>query len=156
MRPSTLPRSLLCLVALAALATAGTTTTACSGSDDSPVAPSSTANVPFQTIDLVVGTGADAVNGAVMTVAYTGWLWDPTGPDNKGAIFDSAGPAAPFSFQLGAGQVIAGWDQGVIGMKVGGVRRLIIPPALAYGEAGSGPIPPNATIIFEIGLINVS
>ena len=130
-------------------------TAGCFGSDDSPVAPSATANVPFQIIDLAVGTGPAAANGDSLTVSYTGWLWDPNGVDNKGQVFDSASAAAPFAFVLGTGQVIAGWDQGVVGMLVGGVRRLIIPPALAYGEAGSGPIPPNATIIFEIGLIAI-
>ena len=130
-------------------------TAGCFGSDDSPVAPSATANVPFQIIDLAVGTGPAAATGDSLTVSYTGWLWDPNGVDNKGQVFDSASAAAPFAFVLGTGQVIAGWDQGVVGMLVGGVRRLIIPPALAYGEAGSGPIPPNATLIFEIGLIAI-
>ncbi len=152
MRLRTLLRSLLVIGTMATLAT---TTTACN-SDDSPVAPSSTANVPFQIIDLAVGTGPAAANGDRLTVSYTGWLWDANGVDNKGQVFDSASAAAPFVFVLGTGQVIAGWDQGMVGMLVGGVRRLIIPPELAYGEAGSGPIPPNATIIFEIGLNAVS
>ena len=154
MRLRTLLRSLLVIATMVTMATLATTTTACN-SEDSPVAPSATANVPFQIIDLAVGTGPAAANGDSLTVSYTGWLWDPNGVDNKGQVFDSASAAAPFAFVLGTGQVIAGWDQGVVGMLVGGVRRLIIPPALAYGEAGSGPIPPNATIIFEIGLIAI-
>lgn len=100
--------------------------------------------------DSVVGTGAEAVPGTQVTVNYVGML-----PD--GTVFDaSANHGQPFSFPLGAGAVIAGWDQGVAGMKVGGKRVLIIPPALAYGEAGAGGvIPPNATLIFEVELLEV-
>ena len=152
MRLSPLLRSLLVIVTMATMAIA---TTACN-SEESPTAPSATSNEPFQIIDLTVGTGPAAANGDRLTVSYTGWLFDANGVDNKGQVFDSASAAAPFAFTLGAGQVIAGWDQGLVGMLVGGVRRLVIPPELAYGEAGSGPIPPNATIIFEIGLIAVS
>ena len=151
MRLRTLLRSRLVIGTMATLATA---TTACN-SDDSPVTPSATANVPFQIINLTVGTGPAAANGDSLTVSYTGWLWDQNGVDNKGQVFDSATAAAPFAFVLGAGQVIAGWDQGMVGMPVGGVRRLVIPPALAYGEAGRGPLPSNATLIFEIGLIAI-
>ena len=99
--------------------------------------------------DLVVGTGREAVPGTAITVHYTGWLTD-------GAKFDSSlDRGVPFQFPLGAGHVIQGWDQGVVGMKVGGKRRLTIPPQLAYGENGQGPIPPNATLIFEVELLNV-
>ena len=78
--------------------------------------------------------------------------------ENKGTLFDQASTSSPFSFVLGAGQVIAGWDQGLVGMKVGGRRRLVIPPALAYGTqgAGGGLIPPNATLIFEVELLGVN
>ena len=106
-------------------------------------------------VDLTIGTGATAANGLTLAVTYTGWLWNANGFENKGQIFDAANALNPFAFVLGAGQVIAGWDQGMAGMRVGGARRLLIPPALAYGEAGNGPIPPNATLIFEIGLISV-
>ena len=84
---------------------------------------------------------------------YTGWLWDAGAPNNKGTQFDSG----PFTFVLGAGRVIAGWDQGVVGMREGGLRRLVIPPNLAYGaqDAGGGAIPPNATLIFEVDLLDV-
>ncbi len=101
--------------------------------------------------DLVVGTGAEAVPGKVVVVHYTGWLMN-------GDKFDSSlDRGKPFEFPLGAGRVIKGWDEGVAGMKVGGKRILIIPPELAYGErgAGGGRIPPNATLKFEVELLEV-
>jgi len=101
--------------------------------------------------DTVVGTGKEATAGESVTVHYTGML-----PD--GTVFDASRPRGEegFTFPLGAGMVIAGWDQGVAGMKEGGKRTLIIPPALAYGEAGvPGVIPPNATLIFEVELLKV-
>ncbi len=127
---------------------------ACGG--DNPTAP--TVNVPFSVTDLIVGSGATASAGQTVTVAYTGWLYEEGAADNKGILFDQAMAEAPFSFVLGAGQVIAGWDQGLDGMKVGGRRRLVIPPALAYGTQGTGGglIPPNATLIFEVELLGVS
>ena len=123
---------------------------------DNPAAP--TANVSFSTTDLVVGSGATASTGQTVTVAYTGWLYEEGAADNKGTQFDQTSAESPFSFVLGAGQVIAGWDQGLEGMKVGGRRRLVIPPALAYGTqgAGGGLIPPNATLIFEVELLGVN
>lgn len=99
--------------------------------------------------DLTVGDGPEATSGATVVVHYTGWLPDATEFDS------SVGRNEPFAFQLGASQVIAGWDEGVAGMKVGGRRKLVIPPALAYGLGGSGPIPPNATLVFEIELLEV-
>ena len=88
---------------------------------------------------------------------YTGWLYDPTQPGTKGRMFDSSKDRGAFKFVLGAGQVIPGWDQGFDGMKIGGRRRLIIPPALGYGVdgAGGGIIPPNATLLFEMELLDV-
>ena len=127
----------------------------CGGGDDSsPASPS--VNVPYSQTDLRVGTGIEATAGRRITVNYTGWLYSTSAPDNKGQQFDSSVGRAPFEFPLGAGQVIRGWDQGVVGMRVGGQRRLVIPPALGYGAAGSGPIPPNATLIFDIELLSVS
>ena len=123
------------------------------GCDSNPSSPSS--NVPFSTTDITVGTGAEAVNGQTVTTNYTGWLYDENAPDNKGAVFDSTDGGAPFSFVLGAGGVIQGWEQGIPGMRVGGTRRLVIPPSLAYGSQGRGSIPPNATLIFEIDLLGV-
>jgi peptidylprolyl isomerase/FKBP-type peptidyl-prolyl cis-trans isomerase FkpA len=102
--------------------------------------------------DSKVGTGAEAVTGKSVMVHYTGWL-------TNGTKFDSSKDRKePFSFQLGAGQVIKGWDQGVAGMKVGGVRKLTIPPDLGYGAsgAGGGLIPPNSTLVFEVELLGVN
>jgi FKBP-type peptidyl-prolyl cis-trans isomerase FkpA len=118
-----------------------------------PAAPS--ANVPFSQTDLRVGTGTDATAGRQLTVNYTGWLYDGSRTDQKGTQFDSSSGRGPFTFVLGRGQVIAGWDQGLVGMKVGGVRRLVIPPSLGYGSTGNGPIPPNATLVFEVELLSV-
>lgn len=100
--------------------------------------------------DLVVGTGDEAVSGKTITVNYTGTLTD-------GTKFDSSlNPGrTPFEFTLGAGQVIQGWDKGFAGMKIGGKRKLIIPPSMGYGAQGTGPIPPNATLIFEVELLGV-
>jgi len=88
-------------------------------------------------------------------VNYSGWLYDATKPDFKGLLFDTSTGVGPFTFTLGGGQVIAGWDQGLVGMKVGGLRQLIIPPELAYGTARNGAIPPNAALIFEVELTDV-
>ena len=109
----------------------------------------------FQKIDTKVGTGEEAEVGKTVNVHYTGWLYDENAPDKKGKKFDSSfDRKEPFSFMLGAGRVIKGWDQGVTGMKVGGQRTLIIPPSMAYGSRGAGNIiPPNATLIFDVELI---
>ena len=126
------------------------------GGPASPTAPSSPSvglNVPFSVTDLRVGTGAEAMNGDSVSVAYTGWLYDPNVQDNKGTQFDSNNN---FPFVLGAGDVIRGWDDGVAGMRVGGLRRIVIPPDLGYGSAGRGPIPPNATLLFEVELLGIS
>jgi peptidylprolyl isomerase/FKBP-type peptidyl-prolyl cis-trans isomerase FkpA len=112
----------------------------------------------LQMIDHVVGTGTEAVAGKTVTVHYTGWLFDEAAKDNKGKKFDSSRDRGdPFRFPLGAGRVIAGWDQGVAGMKIGGQRTLIIPPELGYGPRGAGGvIPPNATLMFDVELLGVS
>ncbi|WP_149540347.1 FKBP-type peptidyl-prolyl cis-trans isomerase [Siccirubricoccus phaeus] len=108
-------------------------------------------------IDRKLGTGAEALPGQNVEVHYTGWLFDAAAPENKGRKFDSSRDRdEPFVFLLGAGHVIAGWDQGVAGMKVGGERTLIIPPELGYGARGAGGvIPPNATLLFEVELLGV-
>jgi FKBP-type peptidyl-prolyl cis-trans isomerase FkpA len=105
-----------------------------------------------------IGTGAPAVAGRNVVVHYTGWLFDEAAPDNKGRKFDSSRDRNdPFRFTLGAQQVIAGWDQGVAGMKVGGQRTLIIRPELGYGARGAGGvIPPNATLVFDVELLGVN
>jgi FKBP-type peptidyl-prolyl cis-trans isomerase FkpA len=126
---------------------------AAAGCNDSATAPSDFA--PFSQTDLRVGNGANAVSGNVLVVNYTGWLYDGSQADQKGAQFDSSAGFGPLTFILGRGDVIAGWDQGLVGMKVGGLRRLIIPPSLAYGGARRGPIPPNATLLFEVELLEV-
>jgi FKBP-type peptidyl-prolyl cis-trans isomerase FkpA len=119
--------------------------------DGSTTGPTTTA--PYSQTDLVVGTGATAANGNLVTVAYTGWLHDSSRPESKGSQFDSS---PSYSFRLGTGAVIQGWDMGVVGMRVGGQRRLVIPPELAYGNTSPGAgIPPNATLVFDITLNNV-
>ncbi len=104
--------------------------------------------------DTTEGTGDTAVSGQHVSVHYTGWLYND---GVKGAKFDSSKDRGdPFKFYLGAGQVIRGWDEGVVGMKVGGTRVLVIPAALGYGERGAGGvIPPNATLMFEVDLLDV-
>ena len=141
---------------LCALTLAVGVTVACGGNDSNPTGPI-LPFAPFAQQDLRIGTGADAATGRRATVNYTGWLYDPTRPENKGQQFDSSVGRPPFTFTIGVGQVIRGWDQGVPGMKVGGQRRLTLPPELGYGSSGStgGVVPPNATLVFDIDLIDV-
>ena len=108
-------------------------------------------------IDVRIGKGEDAVAGKTVNVHYTGWLFDKTAPNNKGEKFDSSRDRpGHFTFPLGAGRVIKGWDEGVQGMKVGGQRTLIIPSSMGYGSLGAGGvIPPNATLIFDVELMGV-
>jgi FKBP-type peptidyl-prolyl cis-trans isomerase FkpA len=108
-------------------------------------------------IDLKVGNGPEAKPGMDVLVDYTGWLYDQKAADKHGARFDSSHDhGAPFSFTLGAGQVIPGWDQGVAGMRVGGKRELLIPAELGYGARGAGrDIPPNAALVFEVELRDI-
>ena len=107
--------------------------------------------------DAKPGTGAEATSGQNVTVHYTGWLYDETKTDKKGSKFDSSRDRnEPFTFRLGAGEVIRGWDEGVAGMKVGGQRTLTIPPQYGYGARGAGGvIPPNATLVFDVELLGV-
>ena len=109
------------------------------------------------TIDSKVGTGAEAAPGMKVTVQYTGWLYDGSAKDKRGTKFDSSyDSGTPFSFVLGAGNVIEGWDKGVAGMRVGGKRTLLIPAALGYGARGAGgDIPPNASLVFDVELLDV-
>jgi FKBP-type peptidyl-prolyl cis-trans isomerase FkpA len=109
----------------------------------------------LQKTDTVMGTGKTATAGATVTVHYTGWLYAPKAPRQHGAQFDSSAGGEPFSFQLGAGKVIPGWDEGLVGMQVGGKRTLVVPATLGYGARGAGPIPPNANLIFDVELIDV-
>jgi len=123
---------------------------ACGGSEKS-IAPTPP-TAPYSATDLREGTGTTATQGRTVTVSYTGWLFDPSRPESKGTQFDSQGS---FTFQLGVGRVIPGWEQGIPGMKVGGQRRLIIPPNLGYGSQMVGSIPPNSTLVFDVMLLNV-
>jgi len=151
-------RSLVTFLA-AALAVA-----ALAQSPDAPPPPADDGPTVLVT-DLVPGVGDEALPGHVVIVHYTGWLYDPTAEDHRGRKFDSSRDRGqPFSFPLGAGRVIRGWEQGMPGMKVGGTRRLVIPPGLAYGgrciekEPGSGGgclIPPNSTLVFDVELLAV-
>ena len=111
----------------------------------------------LQMVDTKVGTGAEAVAGRVVSVHYTGWLFDASKGDKRGDKFDSSKDRnEPFEFPLGGGQVISGWDKGFAGMKVGGTRVLTIPPDMGYGARGAGGvIPPNATLVFEVELLGV-
>lgn len=111
----------------------------------------------LQIIELKQGTGAEAVAGKAVIVHYTGWLYDPAAVNGHGVKFDSSlDRNVPFGFFLGSGKVIKGWDEGVAGMKTGGKRTLVIPPHKAYGERGAGGvIPPNATLVFDVELIEV-
>jgi len=127
---------------------AATVFPACGGSPTTPSA-------PFSQSDVRVGTGASAAGGNTLMVNYTGWVYDATKPELKGAKFESSIGSSPLTFVLGAGQVIPGWDQGIPGMRVGGLRRLVIPPSLAYGPARNGVIPPNATLVFDVELLSV-
>jgi len=118
------------------------------GGGDSGASPSGGGTLVIE--DLVVGTGATAAVGDTVTVHYVGTF-------TNGTKFDSSYDRnQPYPFRIGAGQVIAGWDQGVPGMKVGGKRRLTIPPDLAYGSRGQGAIPPNTTLVFEIDLLSIA
>ncbi len=145
-------------IAVAAVLTLASVT-ACAGT---PPAADKVAAAPVEVKELVkkdtkVGTGKEAARGKAVLVNYTGWLYDPSKPDMKGAQFDtSTGRATPFGFVVGAGRVIKGWDEGIPGMKEGGHRTLIIPPAMGYGAKGAGDkIPPNATLLFEVELIKL-
>jgi FKBP-type peptidyl-prolyl cis-trans isomerase FkpA len=107
--------------------------------------------------DTVIGEGREAEPGFMVSVHYTGWLYDENAPEHKGEKFDSSvDRGQPFEFALGAGQVIQGWDQGFAGMKIGGKRTLIIPSEMGYGKRGAGGvIPPNATLVFDVELLDV-
>ena len=123
-------------------------TLAACGGGDSSTTPSGGGTLVVE--DLVVGTGATAAVGDTVTVHYVGTF-------TNGTKFDSSyDRGQPFPFRIGAGQVIAGWDQGVPGMKVGGKRRLTIPPDLAYGSRGQGVIPPNATLLFDVDMVSIA
>jgi FKBP-type peptidyl-prolyl cis-trans isomerase len=130
--------------------TAQNTTAAQTTTAQTAASPAAASNEPkLESTDTVVGKGAEAVAGKTVFVLYKGTLSD-------GTVFDSAqDPKSAFSFQLGAGNVIPGWEKGIPGMKVGGKRKLVIPPEMAYGPNGVGKIPPNSTLTFEVELLDV-
>ena len=136
------------IVAVALLAMSG-----CGGNTATPPPPPAA----FSQTELAAGSGPQAGKGARVTVNYTGWLYDASKPESKGTKFDSSDDHGPITFTLGVGEVIPGWDQGFTGMRVGGKRRLIIPPNLGYGAEGTpgGPIPPNAGLVFDMELLEV-
>ena len=141
-RRSTLPTIALILSALIA------------GCGETPTTPSQFA--PFSQIDLRVGTGTEATTSNTVTVDYTLWLYDATATGNRGIQIESSVGGTPFTFVLGSSDVIQGWNRGVAGMRVGGIRRLVIPPSLAYGQNRKGIIPQNATLVFDIELLDVT
>lgn len=126
------------------------------GGDDAPAAPVKP-QPAFSKTDTVVGTGVEAIAGDLVTVHYTGWLHDPAASTKgfKGTQFETSTTATPFSFSLGKGQVIPGWDQGVLGMKAGGKRTLVIPAELAYGARASDKIPANSALVFDIEVLSI-
>jgi FKBP-type peptidyl-prolyl cis-trans isomerase FkpA len=109
----------------------------------------------LQKTDTVVGSGRLAMDGSTVTMHYTGWLFSPKSPKQHGSQFDSSTNGKGFSFKVGAGSVIKGWDEGVRGMKVGGKRTLIVPAEMAFGDKGLGPVPPKSNLIFDIELMDV-
>ena len=141
--------TLACAVALTACGAAANT--------DKPVVLDPNTQVKELVItNPVVGTGTEAVAGDTLKVLYTGWLYDASKPDNKGKQFDANQTGAGFDFVLGSGTVIVGWDQGLVGMKVGGTRILSIPYTLGYGARGASSIPAYAGLLFEVKLIGVT
>lgn len=147
-----LPVLAMCMVCLLAAAC---------GEQQSPKSAPAAAAVPppsmLQKTDVVTGTGEGISLGQVAVVHYTGWLYDPTAPEQKGTKFDSSRDRGePFKFAIGAGQVIRGWDEGVQGMQPGGQRRLVVPADLGYGDRGAGNvIPPGATLVFDVELLKI-
>jgi FKBP-type peptidyl-prolyl cis-trans isomerase len=134
----------------------------CGGKSAAPpaaaAAPAASPVTALQSTTLKPGTGAAIGGGQIAVVQYTGWLYEAGAADHKGKQFDSSRDRKePFKFPLDTGSVIKGWDQGVVGMKVGETRRFVIPPELAYGDAGAGGgvIPPGATLVFDVELVGI-
>ena len=148
MRHNILLTLFVCLIAVSAAC--GSSTTAPTSSPDSGI-------TTLQITDVKAGTGIQATNGRILTVNYTGWLYSTSAADHHGNQFDSSRDPGrqPYSFTLGVNQVIAGWDQGLLGMRVGGQRTLIIPPSLGYGSRGTTGIPGNSTLVFDVELLDV-
>jgi FKBP-type peptidyl-prolyl cis-trans isomerase FkpA len=158
MKQASLLISLLVAAGIAAAQAPSASATAAATGQAAPAAPAAPV-VPapqVKVIDVKVGAGAEAISGQTVRVHYTGWLYKELAPKQRTRQFDSSAGREPLEFQLGAGRVIKGWDQGVVGMKVGGKRTLIIPSELAYGKRGAGGvIPPDADLIFDVELLGV-
>jgi FKBP-type peptidyl-prolyl cis-trans isomerase FkpA len=153
--PSAVPRTAPLLVALsAALLCAGCAAGSSPTTQDSVTM---NATAQLQSTDLEPGSGPEVKSGQRASVHYTGWLYQEGAPDNKGRKFDSSRDhGSTFEFRVGGGEVIKGWDLGVAGMKVGGKRRLVIPPDLGYGARGAGGvIPGGATLVFDVELVGI-
>ena len=142
---------------LGLLAACGGKPPAAGPSDSAAPALAAPAVAALEIVELQAGSGAPITAGQNAVVQYTGWLYETSAPDKKGKEFDSSrNSGQPFSFVVGAGKVIKGWDQGVLGMKVGGRRRLTIPADLGYGDVGAGGvIPPGAALVFDVELVAV-
>jgi len=132
-------------------------TLAACGAKEATPPPAAPAVSSLQSVVLKPGEGPAIAAGQMAVMQYTGWLYETSAAEHKGKKFDSSlDSGKPFSFPLGTGSVIKGWDQGVLGMQVGERRRLIIPPDLAYGDAGAGGvIPPGATLVFDVELVKI-
>lgn len=161
-KPVTACAVVLALTGLASFASAQSNAPATSNNAAGAASASSSSNngakvMELKKTDVKEGTGTEASPGKTVQVHYTGWLYDTANPNNRGKKFDSSRDRGqPFSFKLGGGQVIRGWDEGVAGMKVGGQRTLVIPPEMGYGARGAGGvIPPNATLLFDVELLGV-
>lgn len=150
-------RRILAMAGLLALNLAIAPATAENLAPEKPAAAGEAEITSLKIIDTKTGDGTEAEAGNTVVVHYTGWLYDPDAPSYQGRKFDSSiDRGRPFSFPLGAGRVIKGWDEGVAGMKVGGKRTLIIPADMAYGARGAGrTIPPNAALVFDVELLEV-
>ena len=151
-------KQILCVAAIIGIVG---TFAACSNNSTSPSTTTGggvSSITTLQTTDVKVGTGTEATAGRPVTVNYTGWLYSESATDHHGTKFDSSVDRnQPYTFILGTGSVIKGWDQGVLGMKVGGQRTLTIPPSLAYGSVSPSPlIPANSTLVFDVQLLAVN
>jgi len=143
-------RALIPVLGLLVLVLLPVVSAGCGGSPSTP-----SGYAPYSQIDLVFGDGTSAEAGKTLTVSYNGWLYDADAPDKKGVQFASSVTSGQMIFVAGSGEVIEGWDRGVIGMREGGLRRLTIPPSLGYGASRYSIIPPNATLVFELELMKV-
>jgi FKBP-type peptidyl-prolyl cis-trans isomerase len=126
------------------------------GCGKNPFSPSQNTGLPFSFIDVTVGSGAEVVPYSTVIVDYAGYLYDGSKPNNQGLLFDTSLSGQPLTFVVGIGQMIPGFEQGVLGMKNGGFRRITIPPELGYGPIGHYPVPKNATLVFDVSVLAIS